>query len=280
MEDMKRNIVLLILGAILLLLSCSQQQRLARRFVKNNQKTVVALYLPDRLIKKNLRNDSLPTELGTASLQTQIDYMEGQIKVVNKIDDEHFLDILYLTMKETLEDYGLTVKYWEGTGTQPDSVHWVVDIPRIEVTEVNDSQPFCDWLYGNRYCTDVPVDLVNVAAWFDLLNGETDQMAFTEQNYFNDTDVIFDIDYQSGNVIAKSYSDVISIDGFYRFATILGKLYAGYCYDFMLNKYVDNQQVTPVDANYRLRYDPYERYFYQTSKDYLIEIKPHETIQE
>ena len=246
---------------------------MARRFVKNNQKTMVALYLPDRLIKKNLRNDSLPAELDTASLQTQIDYMEGQIKVVNKIDDDQFLDILYLTMKETLEDYGLTVKYWEETGKQPDSVHWVIDIPRIEVTEVNDSQLFCDWLYGNRYCTDVPVDLVNVAAWFDLLNGDTDQTAFTEQNYFNDTDVIFDIDYQSGNVIAKSYSDAISIDGFYRFATILGKLYAGYCYDFMLNEYLDKHQDVPIDTISRFRYDPYERYFYRTTMDYLLPMR-------
>lgn len=269
---MKKS-VLILFAAIMLLISCSQQQRLARRFVKDNQKTVVALYLPDRLIKKNLRDDSLPAELDTASLQTQIDYMEGQIKVVNKIDDGKFLDILYLTMKETFEDYGLTVEYWETADSKPDSVHWVIDIPQIEIVEINECRPFCDWIYGNRYCIDVPVDMVNVAAWFDLLNGDTDETAFTEQNYFSDTDVMFDIDYQSGNVYAKSYSDAISIDGFYSFATILGRLYAGYCYDFMLNDYLDRNQDETTDTISRFRYDPYERYFYRTVNDYLFPMK-------
>jgi|GEM_PF-1274084 len=270
---MKRNIFIVVLGAILLLVSCSQQQRLARRFVKSNKNTVVALYLPDRPVKKNMRNDEMPAEIEEKSFQEQIDYMEGMIKVVNKIDDDKFLDIVYLTMKETLEDYGLNLEYWETETSHPDSTHWVIDIPRIEITEVSEKQPFCGWVYDSKYCIDVPVDLVNVAAWLSLSNGTTNSMAFTEQNYFNDTDVAFDIDYQSNKVYAKSYVDTINIDGFYRFASILGKLYAGYCYDFMMNDYIDRYQSAPIDTLSRFRYDPYERYFYRTDRDYLIEMK-------
>ena len=270
---MKRNILLLVLGAILLLLSCSEQQSVARRFVKNNRNTVVALYLPERLVKRNLRTDSIPSELADSSLQVQIAYLEKQVKVIDKVSDDKFLDIIYLSMKETLKDYGLKVDYWESESTQPDSTHWVIEIPQIEVTEVCDNQQFCDWIADNRYCIDVPVDLVNVATWFSLSNDTTFEMTFTEQNYFNDTDVIFDIDYKRNKVISKTYCDTINIDGFYRFASLLGRLYAGYCYDYLMNKYIDNHQVEPIDKVYRYRYDPYERYFYRTDRDYLIEVK-------
>ncbi len=270
---MKRNILILLLGAVFLLLACSEQQGVARRFVKNNRKTVVALYLPEKLIKSNLRNDSVPDELKDKPLQTQIDYLIKQTKVVDKIDDDKFLDIIYLTMNETLKDYGLTVEYWENEDSQPDSTHWVIDIPRIEVTEACENQRFCDWIYEKRYCLDVPVDIVNVATWFNIANDTTFTMTFTEQFFFNDIDVAFDIDYQKNKVISKISCETISIDGFYSFATILGKLYAGYCYDFLMNKYIDNHNVEPIDTINRYRYDPYERYFYRTDKDYLIEVK-------
>ena len=268
-----KKLILILSAAVLLLLACSEQQGVARRFVKNNRNTVVALYLPDRLEKRNLRNDSVPEFLADSSLQTQIAYLEKQVKVIDKIDDDKFLDIIYLNMTKTLKDYGLTVEYWEDSISQPDSTHWVIEIPRIEITEANEKQRFCDWVYGNRYCLDVPVDLVNVAVWFNLANDTTSTMTFTEQNYLNDTDVVFDIDYERNKVISKTYCDTINIDGFYKFATILGRLYAGYCYDFMMNKYIDNHEVGTIDTINRYRYDPYERYFYKTDRDYLIEMK-------
>ena len=270
---MKRYIALSVLAAILLLLSCSEQQSIARRFVKNNRKTVVALYLPQRLVKHNLRNDSIPAELADSSLQTQIAYLEKQIKVIDKINDDKYLDIIYISMKDALKDYGLNIEYWEAETLQPDSTHWVIEIPQIEVTEVCEPQQFCGWVDYNKYCMDVPVDLVNVATWFNLANDTTYMMTFTEQNYFNDTDVSFDIDYQNSKVVSKTYCDTINIDGFYRFASILGRLYAGYCYDYLLNKYIDNHNVEQIDSINRYRYDPYEKYFYRTDRDYLIEVK-------
>ena len=268
-----KKLILILSAAILLLFSCSEQQSVARRFVKNNRNTVVALYIPDRLEKRNIRNDSIPEYLADSSLQTQIAYLEKQVKVIDKVNDDKYLDIIYLTMQETLKDYGLSVEYWENETSQPDSTHWVIEIPRIEITEVCEPQRFCDWVYEHRYCADVPVDLVNVAVWFNLANDTTSTMTFTEQNYFNDTDVVFDIDYQNNRVITKTYCDTINIDGFYKFATILGRLYAGYCYDYMMNKYIDNHQVESIDTINRYRYDPYEKYFYRTDRDYLIEIK-------
>ena len=270
---MKRNILILVFGAILLLLSCSEQQSIARRFVKNNRKTVVALYLPNRLEKRNLRNDSIPDYLADSSLQVQIEHLEKQVKVIDKVNDDKFLDIIYLTMEKTLKDYGLTVEYWEDETSQPDSLHWVIEIPRIEMTEMCELQQFCGWVDYHKYCMDVPVDVVNVAAWFDLANDTTYTMTFTEQNYFNDIEVDFDIDYQSNRVIARTSCDTINIDDFYKFASLLGRLYAGYCYDFMMNKYIDNNEDGPIDTIYRFRYDPYEKYFYRTNRDYLIEIK-------
>ena len=268
-----KKYILILAAAILLLISCSQQRNMARRFVKQHKKAVVALYLPNRLIKNNLREDIMPAELENASLEEQVKYMQDQIKVVDKIDDDRFLDIIYASMKEALEDYGLTVRYWNDDSAEPDSMHWIINIPRIEIRETGESRDVCRWLYSQRYCVNLPVDMVNVASWFELADGTTDALAFTEQDYFNDTDMTLDFDENTNRVYARTYVDTINIDGFYRFGTLLGRLYAGYCYDFMMYKYVDRYQKDTLDTINRFRYDPYERYLYKTECDYLIEIK-------
>ena len=269
---MKNKLVILAFALLFLLAACSGQHSIARRFVKQNRNTVVALYLPERLDKRNLRNDSIPEYLADSSLKTKIAYLEKQVKVIDKVDDDKLLDIIYLSMKETLKDYGLSVEYWEDSVARPDSTHWVIDIPRIEVTEVCEKQQFyARDSYYNLYSRDIPVNLVNVATWFSISNDTTATMTFTEQNYLDDIDYV--VESQADKVYSKTYCDTISIDGFYRFAKILGKLYAGYCYDFLMNKYIDNHKVEPIDKINRYRYDPYERYFYKTDRDYLIEMK-------
>ena len=80
-----KKLILILSAAILLLISCSEQHKIARRFVKNNNKTVVALYMPERVVKRNLRNDSIPENLVDSSLQTQISYLEKQVKVIDKV---------------------------------------------------------------------------------------------------------------------------------------------------------------------------------------------------
>ena len=62
----------------------------------------------------------------------------------------------------------------------------------------------------------------------------------------------------------------------YNYAVYLGKLYAGYTYDYMMNDYVDTEMAKKNNDwnRFPLRYDPYKRQvIYAEEGDWFIEIK-------
>ena len=77
------------------------------------------------------------------------------------------------------------------------------------------------------------------------------------------------------NLITNVELNELSVEGFYDFAVILGKLYAGYSFDYFMNEYV-RTEMKKKDMEYSddiyMRYDPYEMYIYYTRKDRLIEL--------
>ena len=122
----------------------------------------------------------------------------------------------------------------------------------------------------------LPSTTVNVASWFELINDEKSHFLFTEQDY---SEYVSDCYYErdtADNYIIKADFQRLSIDGFYDFAVMLGKLYAGYAYDFFMNDYVKKEMIRKEkDYNEEymyLRYDPYEYYIYGTYKDRLIKM--------
>lgn len=268
-----KKITLILTVAVLLLISCSQEKKLAQRFVDTSQGAKVALFVPNMLIKNNLRDDTISAEMDTLSNEEKIAFLEKQIKVINKIDDAKFIDILYFSMEKELRAYGLDVEYWDTDSLPADTTRWIIDMPKIEVTEFVDYQRAATRFYDEVVYATVPVDVVNVATWFNLGDAYTTETAFVEQNYSNDFDGYFDVD-ANGKLYARIFADSIDLDGFYRFANMLGKLYAGYCFDYLMNNYIDlNVAPEAADTVNRFRYDPYERYFFKTESDRLIPLK-------
>lgn len=257
--------------ATLFLVSCSQKIKLAQHFVDRSNGIKVALYVPNTLIKNNLRNDSIPCEMDSLSNEEKTAYLEKKIRVIDKIDDSKFIDIVYFSMAKEFRAFGVDVEYWGSDSVQADSTRWVIDIPMVEVTEFVENQIVAADFYGDMVSVEVPVDVVNVSTWFNLNDGITNDTVFADNNYINDFVGYFDYDL-NGRVYANITADSIDLDGFYRFGAMLGRLYAGYCFDYLMNGYIDKNTVE-VDTVKKYRFDPYEKYFYKTETDRLIPMK-------
>ena len=76
--------------------------------------------------------------------------------------------------------------------------------------------------------------------------------------------------------IDYSYTiDTLELEDVYNYAVYLGKLYAGYTYDYMMNSYIGAELEKQGYAyQIMLRYDPYKKkLLYSDEDDYFIEIK-------
>lgn len=272
-ETPRYKILLMSFLMLIVFVSCSPQKKLAYDFVKKSKGASVAFYVPNELEKSNMRSDCNPEIIDLFLLEEDQlqDSIDSKIKILNKIDDEIFLNVVAASFEETLEDYGLTLRYLEDENVSTDSLHWIVDLSHVEIQELIAHQLSSCGVDGNYEF--IPITRVNVASWFNLLTESGSELVFTEQNYDEDVvDCYYTLDSLNNLVTNIEFQD-ISIEGFYNFAVVLGKLYAGYSFDYFMNEYVRremrNKKKEYSDDIY-LRYDPYETYIYYTRSDKFI----------
>lgn len=253
----------------LIFVSCSPQKRLAYDFVKKSKGATLAFYVPQELNKMNIRKDCDPDNVDLVTLDEEQlrDTIEARTRIVNKIDDNIFLDVMYSSFISTLKDYNIDLDYEKAV---PDSTHWIINLTYIEVQEYIEHLLSHCGVDGNFEF--IPSTAINVASWFELSDGDKIHSVFTEQNYGGYIeDCYYSLDSLK-NLVTNVEMQHVNVEGFYDFAVVLGKLYAGYCYDFFMNEYVRKtltREGKESDDDIYMRYDPYESYIYYTRRDKL-----------
>ena len=135
-ESMRCKILLMLSLISILFTSCSPQKRLAYDFVNKTKGASVAFYVPKELKKTNIRRDCDPSNIDLVTLdEDQLrDTIAARTRIVNKINDDIFLNVLYASFESTLKDYDLAIEYYDEE-IQPDSLHWIIDLSHIEIQE-------------------------------------------------------------------------------------------------------------------------------------------------
>lgn len=244
----------------LLMSSCQTELKLAKNFVAEKANTRVAVYFPEKAEVKVEYN----TQYGK-----QTDVLQG-------FSQDMFLDILYGAYADMLRTYGLDVYVPEDAdNVQVDSTHWLVMLSRMEIS--GRIIEYEDYLFSDtdEYSYKHPLNTINVASWFEINDGEWKPVQFCEHNLIDGFDSKTDYSFWL-NKIDYNYSiDTLKLDDVYHYAVYLGKLYAGYTYDYMMNSYVGKEL---MKRNYLyqmlLRYDPYKKHLrYAEEGDGFVEIK-------
>ena len=250
---MKKTLVIIGFLCVLVLTSCQTEKRLAKRYVAERPHIAAAVYFPEQAEVKVEYNAQL----------------NKQTKVLQGFDQDMFLDVMYNAYAETMYDYGVEVYVPEDAdNVQVDSTHWLVILSQMEV--VGRITEYEDYLFSDmdEYSYKHPLNTVNVASWFEVNDGEWRPVLFCEHNLMDGFDSKTDFSIWT-NTIDYSYSiDTLELQDIYNYAVYLGKLYAGYTYDYMMNDYV-RAELKKKGYAYQLllRYDPYKKQLRYAAED-------------
>jgi len=259
---MKKNrIIAIIVGLLVLTLSgCNTEIKLAKRYMAERPYIEAAVYFPEKADVKVEYNTQLAK----------------RTDVLQDFNQDLFLDIMYNAYAEVMGDYGVEVYVPEDIeNIQVDSTHWLVMLSRTEVS--GRITEYEDYLFNDddEFSYKHHLNTVNVASWFEINDGEWKPVLFCEHNIMDGfkSDASFSI---WKNAIDYSYKiDTLKLEDVYNYAVYLGKLYAGYTYDYMMNSYI-GVELEKMDYPYQLllRYDPYKKKLrYATEDEGFIEIQ-------
>jgi hypothetical protein len=245
---------------VLSMSSCQTEKRLAKKYVAERPYIAAAVYFPEQA-------------------EVTVEYnaqLNKQTKVLQGFDQDMFLDVMYNAYAEAMDDYGVEVYVPEDAdNVQVDSTHWLVMLSQMEI--VGRITEYEDYLFSDmdEYIYKHPLNTVNVASWFEVNDGEWRPVLFCEHNLMDGFDSKTDFSIWT-NTVDYSYSiDTLELQDVYNYAVYLGKLYAGYTYDYMMNSYIGEELLKKGFAyQIMLRYDPYEKRFrYAEEDDGFIEIE-------
>ncbi|MEZ5195930.1 MAG: hypothetical protein R2764_05900 [Bacteroidales bacterium] len=119
---------------------------------------------------------------------------------------------------------------------------YILNIAQLELEEHylehEDSQEFGEYVY---YKT-IDLNAVTFNTWLELsmLNNEHKgrRLFFTSETIADIVDGYFSENVFTGGVKYKYQTIEIDVDVVYRYCELLGRRYAGYTYDFLMNEYI------------------------------------------
>ncbi|MBR4390822.1 MAG: hypothetical protein IKT08_01795 [Bacteroidales bacterium] len=238
----------LFIGVLLAVLfsGCGSEFWLANKFVVQSHRTRAAVYFPEEAQVTLIQNGD-----GTYT------------KVLDSLDQNAFLDIMYAAYADEMRTFGVDVYIPEDADHVPvDSTHWLVLLSKVEIQGL-----FTDYVdhlfdFTDDYDYSFSLNTVNVAAWFDINDGEWLPVTlYDECNLMDD----FKSYVSNGNEGAQYHYDItpITTNDVYDYAVYLGKRYATFTYNYMMNRYVGGELKKKGDASrFKLRWDPYEESLY------------------
>ena len=243
----------------LTLTGCQTEVKLAKKYRTNRPEIAAAVYFPER-----------------AEVKTEYNTQYGkQTDVLNGFNQDLFLDVMYNAYAETMGDYGVTVYVPEDIDqVQADSTHWLVMLSRMEIS--GRIMEYEDYLFSDtdEYSYKHALNTVNVASWFEINDGDWKPVQFCEHNLVDGFDSKTDYAFWENKIDYNYTIDTLELKDVYNYAVYLGRLYAGYTYDYMMNSYVgDELKKRGYAYQLLLRYDPYKKQLrYAGEDDGFVEI--------
>ena len=232
----------LIIGMLIALglTSCGTEFKLAKQFVAQSPDIQVAVYFPEEA-KLTLVQD----EDGTYS------------HVLDSLNQDVFLDVMYAAYADELNRYKLGVYVPDDPdAVQVDSTHWLVLLSQMELQGLYTE--YVDELFDftDEYAYTFPLNTVNVASWFDINDGEWHPTLFDEYNLTDEFDS--HVSFSREGMQYHYNITPLKTDDVYNFAVLLGKRYAAYTYDYMMNRYLAREMAkNGLEPRFKLRWDPY-----------------------
>ena len=271
------KIVGFLVGIVVLALSiqaCSIERKTAVAFTKKANGTRLIVLQPDQLFKINQKLYLLDS-LGPVDKGREAEVLLENSLFLKDLNDSRFVDNYMLGYKNELARFGFDVYDASTMDKVPamDSNVIQVSVAQIELEET--LYPFRDeaQIYGQNYFHDHQLNAVFINSWFDITPGNhKSSIYFATDMLVDQVESTFDYDVFSDQVRYMYNLETMSTDMLYQFAYDLGRVYAGYTFDYLLNTELD-RVLPPEDRTDRYwRYDPFSQTFFLAGEDRFISL--------
>lgn len=228
--------------AMLLLLGCSPERKLAHAYVKHHSGSGVMILPLYELYKDNL----------TISYDTLGQYSDDQFDsiawvqscYIQHVSDSAFLTMFTNSLIDELTGSGFDV-YADGSSdiflSLPDP-KWIIQIAQLQLNEDHriENHDMYSTQGGDPYSEGFRVNQVSLSSWFEVsrANTKNKQVLYLDGYIQDDFHYGIDVDLMEGSVGLLGNRDSIQIADVYQMADVSGQKHAELLFDYFMNDYI------------------------------------------
>jgi hypothetical protein len=274
-----KNTIYIIFSVLLIVLfsSCNPQKRLAREFVSKSKDYKFMVLGPSTIFKYNL-NTKVVDSLGITDEDIRDSILWEQSCFIKNINDSLLIANYILGFENELANYRVKVYDQESSGEfmQSDSNAWMINIAQLELEEENYEYRDETEYYGYVYYHDHLLRAVNVNSWFEInelnSNDKKNNVYYATNTITDDLNSSYDFDIFTEKVVYQYDIDSLDLSKLYNYVYLLGRIYATYTYDYLMNSYISEKQGFPLKKSELLRFYPPTGTFFLADDNRLISL--------
>jgi hypothetical protein len=261
MHRINRQIVIFILPAAIawLLSSCYPEYKLGKEFIESKPELSVLLIPADYVFKNNLKRNEIGDTAGMTSDEIDSALLANSI-FLNEISDSVLLETFINSMLNEFQKLGINVFLNPADSFLfLPSPAFVLHIAQLELEEFRQNNKDSEVFEDVTYYKTIKTNALSFNSWFELswLNPKKEgrKLFFASETIGDIVDGYFTQNLLTGEVFYKY--DLIGLDTavIYRFSDLLGKRYAAYTFDYLMNQYIKRNLRPEVKMKYYMHYD-------------------------
>lgn len=258
--------------------ACTVERKLANEFYRNRQNTAVMIIPADFVYKRNLKAWEV-SDAGWMEQNVLDSVLFYKSLYMQFVSDSIFLENYMNHLIKGLREKGLKVYL------QPDSdlffedtrEKFIVNVAQLLLEEDVELlfDPETDPAYA--YIGDFYLNTVTLSSWFEISGVNEPEpkktVAFSEMTLRDRFEGRLRFFPFSGNVVYAYTVDSIKVEDIYYLAMVAGNRYAGYLFDYFMNRFVDRNIPANETRTTYYRYDFFSRMLKQALDEKFIFIE-------
>lgn len=260
---------------ILISNACSPERKIVKSFINDQKQRSALLIAPQYIYKENLKKDILDS-LGIKDEKLFDSVLMANSTILNDIQDSMFIANYMLGMDTELKRFGFQVYREQATTSfmENDSNAYLINLAQIEIEESYFTTRDEVTMYNTYYYHDHQLNAAYISSWIEIseINSENGN-----HNVYFSSDVITDdlqgeflFDYFSSEVKYLYEIDSLKPTDIYNFAYMLGRTYAAYTFDLLMNNFLKENLPEEKRSGKYWRYNPgLENLFYAEDDKFI-----------
>ena len=276
MQSLRSSFWIVFIAGFFLLPSCSPERDLARKYALKASNRSVMVLLPDELWLVNQKSAYPKNSFTYAQAAEDPQLLENTL-ILPQLSRQAVLNLFGQSYLAELRKYGLNV-YTEQqmeAFLKIDSTAYIANIAQLEMQEYF-SPVEDEVLVGETiYTYDFTVNGINLGMWLEINKVNEDKLSkpkvlFATNDILDQYEGYFTMRFMTGKIDYKLKVDTLNLNRVNNFISYLGRLYAAYTFDYMMNDHVERKLGPAVIPRRYFRWDPFNKSLKATISDRFV----------